>query len=367
MKELEQIIRQHSRNYPAMQPQDVAKLIYQNEFGPGHFVEAPERSLQRLKEEYFSMRPLQTEACLQETERENKIHSLIEPIGNGFVRCCLQGLEEKGLSILNRIFVLTANNKKGTKKNYERKLFGILNDFDRMEFSFDKKQYVAYIEGQKEKDYPIVSHSETYRQAYAPGYRVIDERYASFLPLLAALEKKRKQKEGTRLVVGIDGNSAAGKTTLAQCLSELYECEVIHMDDFFLPPSLRTEERLAEAGGNVHYERFLEETAKGIQSGRDFSYRTFSCKQMDYTGNCVISGRKMLVVEGAYSMRPEFRELYDFKVFMKLPLEKQLERIRKRNGEEQCEIFRTRWIPMENNYFEVFQVEASCDFIISGE
>lgn len=367
MKELEQIIRRHSHNYPAMQPQDVAKLIYQNEFGPGHFVEDSERSLQRLKEEYFSIRSLYTESCQHETERENKIHSLIEPIGNGSVRCYLQGVEEKELSILNRIFVLTANNKKGTKENYERKLFGILPCFDRMGFSFDSKQYVSYIEGQKEKDYPIVSHSEAYRQAYAPGYRVIDERYAPFLPLFAALEKKQKQKEGARLVVGIDGNAAAGKTTLAQCLSELYECEVIHMDDFFLPPSLRTKERLAEAGGNVHYERFLEETAKGIQSGRDFSYRAFSCREMDYTGKYVINGRKMLVVEGAYSMRPEFRELYDFKIFMKLPLEKQLERIRKRNGEGQCEIFRTKWIPMENNYFEVFQVEADCNFIISGK
>lgn len=350
MKELEQIIRRHSHNYPAMQPQDVAKLIYQNEFGPGHFVEDSERSLQRLKEEYFSI---------------SRTPSRIEPIGNGYVRCYLSGIVEQELAVLNRVFVLTANSRKGTKREYEQKLLGILPCFEQMGFSFDRQQYLSYIEEQKEKGYPIVSHSETYKRIYAPGYRVIDERYAPFIPLITALEERQKTKE--RLVVGIDGNSAAGKTTLAQCLSGLYECEVIHMDDFFLPLSLRTEERLAKAGGNVHYERFLEEVADGIKSGREFFYHTFSCEQMSYTGKCAISGQKMLVVEGAYSMRPEFRELYDFKIFMKLSLEKQLERIRRRNGKKLCEIFRKKWIPMENNYFESFHVEENCDFMISGK
>ncbi len=346
MRNLKQVISQHSHNYPDMQPQDVAKLIYQNEFGPGHFVKNSESSLQRLREEFLgiSRTPFQ-----------------IEPIGNGYVRCHLSGVAEQELAALDRIFVLTANNGKGTKRGYEQKLFSILPCFEQMDFSFDRQQYIFYIEGQKEKDYPIVSHSETYRRVYAPGYRVIDERYGPFIPLITALEERRKM--GERFVIGIDGNSAAGKTTLAQCLSELYECEVIHMDDFFLPLPLRTEKRLSEVGGNVHYERFLEEVTAGIKSGREFSYRTFSCEKMSYTGKCVVSGQNMLVVEGAYSMRPEFRELYDFKIFMKLSLEKQLERIRKRNGEKQCEIFRTKWIPMENNYFDTFHVEENCDCI----
>ncbi|MFT3984776.1 MAG: hypothetical protein QM697_12790 [Lachnospiraceae bacterium] len=194
---------------------------------------------------------------------------------------------------------------------------------------------------------------------------VMDKRYATFIPLITALEEKRKIKQ--RLVVGIDGNSAAGKTTLAQYLSELYECEIIHMDDFFLPLPLRTEERLRQPGGNVHYERFIEEVVKGVQSGREFSYHLFSCKEMDYIGESMVSGRKMLVIEGAYSMRPEFGELYDFKIFMKLSYEKQLERIRKRNGEKQCEIFCKKWIPMENSYFEAFQVERGCDFVFNGK
>ena len=60
-------------------------------------------------------------------------------------------------------------------------------------------------------------------------------------------------------IIAIDGRAASGKSTLAQQLGELLDADVIHMDDFFLPPSLRTKERLSEPGGNVHYERFAEE------------------------------------------------------------------------------------------------------------
>ena len=33
-------LRIHMRRYPQSEPQDWIKLLYQSEFGPGHFVEA---------------------------------------------------------------------------------------------------------------------------------------------------------------------------------------------------------------------------------------------------------------------------------------------------------------------------------------
>ncbi|HOO27068.1 MAG TPA: hypothetical protein PLU43_01280, partial [Lachnospiraceae bacterium] len=331
MKEIEKIIRQHSKQYPKMQPQDVAKLIYQNEFGAGHFVDNAADSLQRLQDEYGR-------------ERSNTKEPVIERIGNGYVRYALSGVKENELETLNRLFVLTAGqtgSKKGRKENYEEKLYSVLSFFSCSEFSFTKEEYRAYIKTQKEKGYPAVSHSEIYRQAYTPVYRVIDERFSPYVELLAELEEQYQKKCGGEncLTVGIDGNAAAGKTTLAWCISELYDCEVIHMDDFFLPPHLRTGERLSEPGGNIHYERFLQEVVAGIKSKKDFSYRIFSCHKMDYTGERTVKRQKMIVVEGAYSMRPEFRDIYDYKIFIRLPLETQLQRIQIRNGPQMCRIF----------------------------
>ena len=38
MEELKQILQEHAKRYPLMQPRDVVKLIYQNEFGGGHLI-----------------------------------------------------------------------------------------------------------------------------------------------------------------------------------------------------------------------------------------------------------------------------------------------------------------------------------------
>lgn len=55
---------------------------------------------------------------------------------------------------------------------------------------------------------------------------------------LKALEEKiaelLSQKE--RVIVGIDGCCAAGKTTLADKLSRSFDCNVFHMDDFSCAP-----------------------------------------------------------------------------------------------------------------------------------
>ena len=50
--ELSQILSEHSRRYPLMEPVDVVKLVYQNEFGGGHLVTDVEGSLKRLRDEY---------------------------------------------------------------------------------------------------------------------------------------------------------------------------------------------------------------------------------------------------------------------------------------------------------------------------
>ena len=54
-----------------------------------------------------------------------------------------------------------------------------------------------------------------------------------------------------RVVVAIDGRCGSGKTTLAAALQKEFSCAVFHMDDFFLRPEQRTEERLAQPGGNA--------------------------------------------------------------------------------------------------------------------
>ena len=48
------------------------------------------------------------------------------------------------------------------------------------------------------------------------------------------------------VIVSIEGGAGSGKTTLAAALNKALGGNLYHMDDFFLPPHLRTAERLAQ-------------------------------------------------------------------------------------------------------------------------
>lgn len=165
------------------------------------------------------------------------------------------------------------------------------------------------------------------------------------------------------IIVAIEGKCTSGKTTLAGKLAEIYDCNLIHMDDFFLRPQQRTEERFAEAGGNVDYERFRDEVLLPLGSGREFSYRPFDCKTFTLAQSVNLSPRKLTIIEGSYSLHPYFGEPYDLKILLTVDPETQRQRILERPVPLQ-ERFFTQWIPMENRYLEHFSIPEKADLIL---
>jgi len=167
-----------------------------------------------------------------------------------------------------------------------------------------------------------------------------------------------------RIIIAIDGPCASGKTTLAASIAEKIDAQVIHTDDFFLPFDMRTEKRLSQAGGNIHYERFCDEVINGIKSGKSFNYGIYSCSTGTYGISQTVSPYKSIIIEGSYSLHPEIPDIYDLKIFLETDKETQLERILIRNGAEALEIFKSKWIPFENRYFEEYKIKSKCDIIL---
>lgn len=171
--------------------------------------------------------------------------------------------------------------------------------------------------------------------------------------------------EKDRLLVAIDGMSCSGKTTLSMLLQDTYDCNLFHMDDFFLTPDLRTEDRLKEIGGNVDYVRFNKEVLSMIESGHSFSYQVYNCQTQLMSEEVAVKPKKLNIVEGAYSMHPTLIQHYDLKVFLKADPDKQSQRILKRNGKVGHEKFINLWIPLENEYFDKFKIEEKSDIVVN--
>ena len=169
---------------------------------------------------------------------------------------------------------------------------------------------------------------------------------------LKEIEKKIRellQKDG-QILVAIDGNCTSGKSTLAARLGEIFDCNVFHMDDFFLRPEQRTEERFGEVGGNVDYERFLQEILQPLQKGEAFSYRPFDCSTFSLAEAVQVQPKKLNIIEGTYSLHPYFGQPYDWKILLTLPQELQKQRVLQRPAFLHQRFFE-QWIPMEDRYF----------------
>lgn len=166
-----------------------------------------------------------------------------------------------------------------------------------------------------------------------------------------------------KIIIAIDGKCTSGKTTLASRQAEVYDCNVFHMDNFFLRPQQRTAERFAEIGGNVDYERFKEEVLLPLLSGNAFSYRPFDCKTFTLSSPVPVTPKRLTIIEGSYSMHPYFDDPYDLKILLTVDPELQHQRVMERPAFLQ-ERFFSQWIPMEIRYLEQFQIPDKADIIL---
>ena len=167
------------------------------------------------------------------------------------------------------------------------------------------------------------------------------------------------------VVVAIEGGSASGKTTLSMLLEEIFDCTVFHMDDFFLRPEQRTIERLMEVGGNIDRERFIEEVLSNLKNNEVVSYRKFDCITMSLSNFQTVKIKKLVIVEGVYSMHPDFKKYYDLSVFLDIPSYLQKDRINQRNSQQLAKRFFSEWIPLENLYFEKMGIKNNCDLKVN--
>ena len=184
----------------------------------------------------------------------------------------------------------------------------------------------------------------------------IEEITQKIEPLLSNLEKDK-------IIISIDGMTGAGKTTLTQELSEKLNAQIFHADDFLLPPSLRTEERYNEPGGNIHYERMKEEVIDKIKEGKIndvIKYKPFNYIIQDFGEEIYLKMDIINIVEGSYCLNPYFGKYYDICIFMKINDKEQIERLTKR-APKMINNFINKWIPLEKKYHEAFGLSDKCD------
>ena len=173
--------------------------------------------------------------------------------------------------------------------------------------------------------------------------------------------------DGDVVIISIDGRCASGKSSLASYLKDNIDCNVFHMDDYFLQAYQRNKESFNSAGENVDHERFLKEVLIPLKNKQDVKYKPFDCKDMIITKGYVKKFKRINIIEGAYCNYVNLIDYYDYKVFLNVDKVTQMERITKRNGDTKAKEFIEKWIPLEEKYFEEFSIDNICDLVIKIE
>lgn len=324
--------QEYFRQYPLSTMQDFVKYLYQATLGSAHLVSNQEANYQYLVKEY--------DEIIKDYQ-----HILFEEISDDLVRVHLEAIPQNYLAYYHHFFMLSVDIEED-----KQKLTEVLESVE--DIPFNKDEWKQYIKEYIDNGCPVMRHSEIFREHYHPHYRLMKKKYIPYIQLL--------DKEG---ILAIEGNSASGKSTLAKLLSEAKNLPVISMDEFFLQPHQRTPERLQEIGGNVDYERFYQEVVGKLKEST-IVYQIFDCSCMRLTEFKTIDISKGLIVEGCYSHHPYFKEYMDYRIFLSIDKQTQVERILKRNGEKMLERFVKEWIPKENIYFETFNIKDKANIII---
>lgn len=346
-----QLLKKRFEEAPRMEPQDAVKLAFQSAFGCGHLLPGRERCIEMIRQEL-------------EATPEQADMPVCTPIGNGLCRIHLAAPEVRalGVGMIERMMRVTDESVRARPDNDARYL-DVVNQAIELarlgDAPFDAQAMQAYLDAYHKSGRPVVSHTPAYRAAYQPAYRVVLTDLALLIPVLLA----------GRSVIVIDGACGSGKSTLAGLLGRMVDATPIPMDDFFLPFDMRTPERLGQPGGNVHYERFRDEVLKKLEVGKAVRWNRFNCSDGAMIPREIPSAQTV-IIEGSYSHHPFFRDelkrLNALRVFVRVDEEEQLRRIEKRDP-ELLSMFQSRWIPLEKNYFEGYDIREAADVVIASQ
>lgn len=332
--EFTQVLQEHMTRYPLMEPQDFGKLIYQGEFGPEHLIQSPEQVLGYIRAERSLLpAPAETKEA--------------EWIGNRMCRFPLENLKDAGdEELLAKLFYLTARECTGTEKGLSAKM-------DRLD-GWGNEGLSRWLSDYRAKGCPPVGHSEAFRKAYRPHYRLLKEEYASYFPVLSAVWHLLSEKEAA--VISIDGRCGSGKTMLSELLARVFICNVFHIDDFYLPLAQRVSDWTERPCANMDLDRFLREAVLPAKEGKTVTYRPYSCQRGEYLPAMMMPHRPLTVVEGSYSQHPSLAGSYDMNIFLTCRKDEQRRRLEAREG-EYFSVFENRWIPLEEGYLSRYAIE----------
>jgi uridine kinase len=199
---------------------------------------------------------------------------------------------------------------------------------------------------------------------------------------LAEVLLARLADEGGPVLAGFDGRSGVGKSTLAATVAALLaerpapvRSLVIEGDGFSTGGTAARWDRrtAAEKADQVIDWRRQHAVLDGLRRWGMADWHPFDWEADDWDQDppphtdvaISVEVAPIVILEGAYSCRPELHELLDLRVLIDVPSELRRARLLEREGEEYRADWEGRWAEAEDHYFATVMTSDRFDLVVS--
>jgi len=176
-------ILDHCARYPALQVQDLRKALFQSAFGCEHLLKDPSAAAEYIRRE----------AVVSRDHGE----PTVEQMDGAYCRVHLDWVH-RGLSpeTLARLLVLSARPRAEGAAGLAEKLKVLRALLQEGTLPFDPETAETELVRWEAEGFPACHHSEAFRNAYAPAYRLLDAAYTPFLPEFLKIDRSGNRSAG---------------------------------------------------------------------------------------------------------------------------------------------------------------------------
>jgi para-aminobenzoate synthetase len=197
--------------------------------------------------------------------------------------------------------------------------------------------------------------------------------------IVAEVRRRMPDRQGGGpMVVALDGGSGSGKSTLAALVAADLGAAIVESDDFFAAEITDAEwdamgpgERAAAA---IDWRRLRREALEPLLAGNVASWHPFDFAAGTRPDGTYPMAREavtrepasVIVLDGAYSARPEISDLIDLAVLVDVPTSERDRRIALREEDKAfLATWHARWDAAENYYFTHVRPASSFDLVVT--
>jgi len=183
---------------------------------------------------------------------------------------------------------------------------------------------------------------------------------------------------GGPIAVALDGPSGAGKSTIAAALADVVRAALVPSDDFFAAQLTRAEwdartpvERARDAIDWIRLRRCaLEPLRAGERAAwHPFDFTAGEREDGSYAMATNVVERDpapVIIIDGAYSARPELADVLDLTVLVDAPESVRRARLEKREEAAFLQAWHERWDDAERYYFGHVRPVAAFDVVVDA-